>query len=241
PTAAGGKRGLAYNTASLTAPFMTSSQMGFAYNWVSNPDGFTWNAQSAIKYIPLLHSSDSMWTSTWNADAASAIKSGSEYLFSFNEPDLSTQANMSPQQAVTAWKTYMEPFAGQAKLCAPAVTNGGGAMGLTWLANFLSLCSGCTIDCVNIHWYDSYSNTAYFKSHVDNATTIGGNRPVFVSEFGTTDGTADQISGFLETVMPYMDSNDNVAGYAYFMVSNGLLVSGTSPSSYGSTYATYTG
>jgi len=35
------------------------------------------------------------------------------------------------------------------------------------------------------------------------------------------------------------DSNNDVAGYAYFMVSNGMLMSGNGMSPYGSTYATY--
>lgn len=38
------------------------------------------------------------------------------------EPDLQGQADMTIAQAVAAWKQYMEPFAGQAKLVAPAIT-----------------------------------------------------------------------------------------------------------------------
>ena len=36
------------------------------------------------------------------------------------------------------------------------------------------------------------------------------------------------------------DSNKDVLGYAYFMVSDGVLVTGTEASSYGQTYSTYT-
>ncbi|KAI6874278.1 hypothetical protein KC318_g18515, partial [Hortaea werneckii] len=102
-------------------------------------------------------------------------------------------------------------------------------------------CSDCQIDCVSIHWYDSYENTEYFKDHVNNATEIAPGKEVFVSEFGTTDGSDEQVSEFLQDVMPWMDSKDEVAGYAYFMVSEGMLVSGDSASSYGSTYMNYSG
>lgn len=199
-SSATGKRGLAYNDASLTTAFEGASEVSWAYNWGSSSSGLS----SSFKYIPLLWGTSSDFTSDWSDAASSAISSGSEYLFSFNEPDLSSQANLSPEDAATAYMTYMMPFADQAKLCAPAVTNGGGAMGLTWLSEFMTACSDCQIDCVSIHWYDSYENSDYFKDQVTNATSVGGGKPVFVSEFGCTDGSDDDIAGFLEEVMPWM-------------------------------------
>ena len=194
-----GKRGVAYNDASLTDCFAGSDYVSWGYNWGSASSGLG----SSFNYIPLLWGTSDDFTSSWSENAKAAIAAGSTHLFSFNEPDLSSQANLSPAEAASAWTTYMEPFAGQAKLCAPAVTNGGGDMGLTWLSNFLDACTDCTIDCVSIHWYDSYSNTDYFQEQVTNATTVSG-KPVFVSEFGSTDGSDDDITDFLQTVMPWM-------------------------------------
>lgn len=227
-----GKRGVAYNDASLTECFLDSPSIGWGYNWGSSSSGL----DSSLKFIPQLWGPTSDFTNSWSDNAQSAIDSGSTHLFSFNEPDLSSQCNLSPQEAAEGYKTYMEPFAGKAKLCAPSVTNGGGSMGLNWLSDFMDACSDCTIDCVNIHWYDSAENTEYFKDHVKNATDISGGKQVFVSEFGAT-GSDDQISSFLEEVMPWMDGQDSIGGYAYFMVSDGKLVSGGEPSSYGKTYA----
>ncbi|KAK4898242.1 hypothetical protein LTR27_004249 [Elasticomyces elasticus] len=232
----GGKRGLSYNDASLCSGLMSSPHVGWAYNWGSENGGFT--PSSSVNYIPTMWGLKMDFESVWSDNAQAAIDAGSEYLFSFNEPDMSTQANMSPEDAAAAYKTYMEPFAGKAKLCAPSVTNGGGEMGLTWLTNFLAACDGCTIDCVNIHWYAESSLTDYFKEQVTNATTVSG-KPVFVSEFAPTDGSDSDKSDFLQEVMPWMDSNNDVLGYAYFMVADGMLMSGTSPSSFGSTYLDY--
>ena len=67
---------------------------------------------------------------------------------------------------------------------------------------------------------------------MQNATDVAGGKPVFLTEFGAS-GSDDQISTFLEDVMPWMDGQDFVQGYAYFMVSDGLLNSGSSTSSYG--------
>ncbi|KAK6428336.1 hypothetical protein LTR95_015522, partial [Oleoguttula sp. CCFEE 5521] len=213
-----GKRGVAYEDASLTECFLNKPSVSWGYNWVSKPNGLP----SGFKYIPTLHNAESMWTDSWSADASAAISSGSTHLFAFNEPDMSSQANLTPEQAAAAYKTHMQPFAGQAKLCAPSVTNGGGAMGLDWLVAFMAACDGCTIDCVNVHWYDSAQHTDYFKSHVQNATDISGGKPVFVTEFGASGSDAD-VGTFLGDVMPWMDSQSWLEGYSYFMVKEGML------------------
>ena len=228
----GGKRGLAYNDVALTDAFSSNSKVGWAYNWGSSATGLASN----IKFIPLLWGTASTWTSVWSANAKAAIASGSTHLFSFNEPDMSTQANLSPADAAAAYKTYMMPFAGQAKLCAPAVTNGGGAMGLDWLMAFIDECQGCQIDCVSIHWYSPLEYADDFKVHVQNATDVSGGKEVFVSEFAPTTGSDSDIASFLGDVMPWMDSQSFIGGYAYFMVADGMLNSGSSTSTIGSAY-----
>lgn len=227
-----GKRGVAYNDAKLTDCLVSSPEISWGYNWGSSSSGLS----DSVKFIPTLWGPKSEFTNDWSKNAQSAIDSGSTHLFSFNEPDLSAQANLSPSEAADAYKQYMEPFAGKAKLCAPSVTNGGGSMGLSWLSSFLEACSDCTIDCVNIHWYDSAENTEYFKKHVSDAADTAPGKQIFVSEFAAT-GSDDQISKFLEDVMPWMDSNDDVGGYAYFMAGEGKLVSGSEQSAIGKVFA----
>jgi hypothetical protein len=112
---------------------------------------------------------------------------------------------MDVSTAAQAYMSYIQPFAGKAKLGALAVTNGGGSMGLTYLSNFISNCSSCTIDFVNIYWYNSATNFAYFKSHVEQAYTAGGNQPVWITEFAAT-GTDDEQNTFLEVVIPWLDA-----------------------------------
>lgn len=232
----GGKRGLAYNDASLTDCFTGGSEISWAYNWGSSAGDLA----SGLNFIPLLWGTATDFTSVWSENAKAAISSGSTTLFSFNEPDLAAQSNMSPAAAAAAYKEYMNPFGDSAKLCAPSVTNSGtDGQGLSWLSEFLDACTDCQIDCINIHWYDSAENTDYFKSHIEDAVKVANGKPIYVSEFGAT-GSDEQISEFLQEVMPYMDSNSNIAGYAYFMVSSGVLVTGTEPSSYGSVYKSYT-
>lgn len=75
----------------------------------------------------------------------------------------------------------MQPFAGKAKLCSPAITNGPPPMGTAWLDNFLKECKGCKVDCIAMHIYDSATNTAYYKEYIKG---IGQKykKPVWVTE-----------------------------------------------------------
>jgi hypothetical protein len=232
-TSSSSKRGLAYNDASLLTSFASSNKISWAYNWGST----TSSIPSNFEYVPLLWGTGSSFTSGWNAAATKAIASGSTHLMSFNEPDLSSQSNLSPSDAAAGYKTYMMPFAGKAQLGSPAVTNGGGSMGLTWLENFLSACTGCQIDFVAIHWYTGGDATA-FMDYVDQAYTAGGNRPLWITEFqGEGDATAQ--NSFLETVIPQLDASSKVQRYSYFMASDGnLLSTGSSLSALGETFAT---
>ncbi|KAM0155209.1 hypothetical protein ACHAQE_003706 [Botrytis cinerea] len=236
-SSSGGKRGVAYNTADYVKQFTGSSKVAWAYNWGSSSDGLS---ASGIEFVPLLWGLKSTFTGAWSAAASSAISSGSTHLMSFNEPDLSTQANIGASDAAAGYKTYMQPFAGKAKLGAPAVTNGASPMGLTWLKSFLSSCSDCTIDFVCIHWYDSASNVAYFKQYVQDAYTAGGNRPLWITEFQAS-GSTDEQNAFMKEVLPWLDASTMVDRYAWFMAdtaAGGLMSSTSALSTLGNTFKT---
>ncbi|KIX03598.1 uncharacterized protein Z518_07151 [Rhinocladiella mackenziei CBS 650.93] len=226
-----GKRGLSYNDASLTNAF-AGKGISWAYNWGSGPDGAI---VSGAEYVPMLWGSSSV--SGWSSAVQSAISSGSEHVLSFNEPDLSSQSNIDPSTAAQLHIENVAPLSGQVSIGSPAVTNGAGSnppMGTTWLQQFFDACAGqCNIDFVTFHWYDSASNVDYFKSHVqdviDTAAKNGVSK-VWLTEFGAS-GSDSDVASFLNDVIPWLDSQAAVERYAYFMCSDGLLVSGNSISS----------
>jgi len=229
----GGKRGLAYNDASLLSGFASSPQVSWVYNWASS----TSTVPSNLEYVPVLWGMGSQFTSVWNAYAA-----GASHLMSFNEPDYYGQADLSVSAAVAGYMQYMQPFAGEKQIGAPAVTNGGGSMGLTYLGNFISglkQAGGIWHFCC-VHWYDSASNIDYFKSFLQDASTTCEGKPIWLTEFGAS-GSTDQQTTFLETVLPWLDSQPFIARYAYFMVApDNLISSGTTVSPLGKTYADFT-
>ncbi|KAF2835697.1 glycoside hydrolase family 128 protein, partial [Patellaria atrata CBS 101060] len=228
----GSKRGLSYNDASLTECFENSGKISWAYNWGTTPDGLP----SSFEYVPTMWGLKYDFPTIWAKNAQAAIDAGSTCLFSFNEPDHVDQSGLSVPDAVVAYKKHMQPFAGKARIGSPSVTDGPAPMGLDYLDRFLSACSGCTVDFVNVHWYNSVNNVQYFKDHVTKAHTMSG-KPVWVTEFGTTDGSPEQIAEFLREVMEWMDAQDFVERYAYFMAAEGKLVSGANLNTVGQAYA----
>ncbi|EMD32449.1 hypothetical protein CERSUDRAFT_118787 [Gelatoporia subvermispora B] len=225
------KRGLSFNDASLTSDF-NSQQVSWAYNWAPSFEG---NLPTGVEFFPMLWGADSQHTDGWSDTATAAIANGATYLLGFNEPDLSAQSNLTPEQAASAWMQFMQPFAGKAKLIAPAITNGGAPMGTAWLDSFIAACPDCTIDGYAIHIYDSATNVQYYQNYISDAVTKYG-KEILVTEFGAT-GSASQQQEFLQQMVPFLDGLDGVSHYAWFMTAVGNLVnSDSSLSSLGETY-----
>lgn len=217
-----GKRGLAYNNAQLvSAVIHGSTTVSWAYNWGSTSALIP----SELEYVPMLWGLGNDHTGNWVSAANSAISSGSTHLLAFNEPDHAGQSNIDPATCAQGYLQHMQPFAGRAKLGAPAVTNGGGAMGLSYLKSFLDACQECTIDFVPIHWYDDHSNVEYFKKHIQDAHDVAGGRPIWITEFRATGSEAEQAA-FLKDVIPWLESTGYVDRYAYFYV-DGILMQST--------------
>ncbi|KAI9658645.1 MAG: hypothetical protein M1821_002205 [Bathelium mastoideum] len=252
------KRGVAYNVSSMVTPFEGDAQWG--YNWVTSANGLD---TSKFDYIPTLKDASGYWTSLWDA----AVKAASpKTIFTFNEPDNAGQANMAVSQCVSEFNTWIKPYFGSMEIVAPSVTNSQSQnQGLDYLDQFLSGCDGCQIDAINLHWYDSYENAQGLIDYVGNASQqmynnhpnfAGANKDTktfttYVTEFGFTDGinhndgqyhpaSDEQQAQALKTVLPYFDSQDFVKRYSYFMVYDGLMVSGDSVTQSGGVFQKYT-
>ncbi|KAL1954221.1 hypothetical protein VTO42DRAFT_1501 [Malbranchea cinnamomea] len=219
-----GKRGLAFNDLNALQIFLSKPVFSWSYNWAAT------GPTNGPEFVPMLWGPKT--SGEWTQSIEASLSAGAKCILGFNEPDLPSQANMSPQEAVDAWKTYMNPYAGRARLGSPAVTNGGGNMGLNWLRTFLDMCAGeCTVDFLAIHWYSPASEIEGFKRHVSQAIELArshGINEVWVTEFRGEGDPMAQIR-FLAEVLPWLDGTDGVGRYAYFMVDDLVTGGGLSP------------
>lgn len=78
------------------------------------------------------------------------------FLLAFNEPDLPSQANMSPALAAETWLTHIEPLRKRnpsVRCGSPAISNA--PEGVPWLQDFLQRirAGGGDVDFYCLHWY----------------------------------------------------------------------------------------
>ncbi|KFY70550.1 hypothetical protein V499_09084 [Pseudogymnoascus sp. VKM F-103] len=228
------KRGLAYNNAALASGFTgADSKVSWAYNWGSTTPAIP----SSFEYVPMIWGPQPIHSDGWTEAANAAIAKGSKHLLAFNEPDLPSQANLDVGTAAAGYKTFMQPFAGKARLGSPAVTNGPAPMGIAYFKSFMAACDGCTVDFVPMHWYDSASNVEGFKTHVNDMRDAAEGRKLWITEFGASGSNEDQ-ENFLREVIPWLDSNDAVERYAYFYA-DGALTQNSVVSALGNVFKTF--
>ncbi|PYH90339.1 hypothetical protein BO71DRAFT_402274 [Aspergillus ellipticus CBS 707.79] len=241
--ASGGKRGAAYNTAdtvhTLASNGGTSNgSIAWAYDWNMYNDG---SLPGGVEYIPMLWGAKMF--GSWFTAIETALASGSSYILGFNEPDSSSQADMSASTAASYYKTYITPFSGKAKLVTPAVTSSTtSGEGLSWMKSFLSDCSSCDLSVLAVHWYGD--SAAEFKSFVQQAMQVADDYNLdetWITEFALTSdmsagGDTSAGAKFLDEVIPWLDAQSGVGRYAYYMCADGYLLSGESLSESGKSY-----
>lgn len=233
------KRGLVYNDAGMANAFKQASgaKCGWAYNWGSSSDGLASN----IPYAPLLWGTQDTHTSHWDSDAEAAIAAGAPALLGFNEPDMASQSNMSPQDAATAHAKYFSKYVGRIPIVSPAVTNSGSpTQGRAWLKDFMTACDatpGCHVDKCAVHWYSPAQYASTLFDHIQGASEICGGKPIWLTEFAPA-GSDQEISDFLATNLPKLDALPALEAYSYFMVAQNILMSSsTALSTIGKVYA----
>jgi len=230
------KLGAAYNDASLIS--LVSSAC-WAYNWGDSPGG---TVPSGVEYTPMLWGTP--FFDGWTSAIESELAAGATHIMGFNEADLSTQANLSPADAVTYYKELITPYKNSATLVTPSVTNGAGDdMGLGWMSTYLDICNGtCGQKVMNIHWYAGgtvESMMENLQDHVTQAIALANKHNIFevwLTEFGSVGVDSDTENEFLTQALAFLNGNSSVGRYAYFMTGDGTLLNGDALSSLGEVY-----
>ena len=201
--------------------------MSWWYNWGAQPNGgvpANYLAQYQMDYYPMI------WGSNYNVNgvetyllANPAIK----YLLVLNEPNLTSQSNLTPQQAAALWPDFEAISAKTGvKIVGPAITWGtmsGYSDPVVWLDAFYAAYQAANnnrqpqIDYISFHWYD-YG----LGGQLDRLTKYG--KPFWVTEFANwhsqTDGAQIDTLAKQEAQMKDMvatcESRADVFRYAWF-------------------------
>jgi len=201
---------------------------------------------SKVEYIPMA------W-GAWSTDGlrkglqssvAPHIRSGKVKRFlGFNEPDKSNQANMSYKAALKYWPV-LESL--KIPLCSPACANPEGVnddtvQGVrgTWMRDFMTEADrlGYRVDYTGVHWYGG-THVADFKAKMRRIYEKYGKRPILITEFAPADWEAKTLAqnrhkphlvlAFMKEVLPWLERQDWVAGYAWYSFEHNQAVGHTS-------------
>ena len=142
-------------------------------------------------------------------------------LLGFNEPDGKEQANMSVEQALAAWPS-LEKL--KIPLCSPSAIH----PDREWMKNFMAGAEekGYRVDYIGVHSYGGTS-AENFKAKLKRTYEMYGGRPLLITEFAPADWntkgdfsknrmTTAKVLAFAKEVLPWMEEQDWIAGYAWF-------------------------
>lgn len=209
-----------------------SLDLSWNYSWNSEliaeqPDG--------VEFLPMI------WGAWGEAgvrrriekDILPQYKQGKIHRFlAFNEPDMKLQSDLSVEKVLGYWPVLEEAGI---PLASPSV---GHAFG-TWMQGFMQqIESNCfRVEYTAIHWYKN-PNPDKFKQDMIDAYYHYGQRPILLTEFAPADWDAtnpdenrhskEAVLSFAKEVLPWMERQPFIAGYAWFPFKSSFAPGSTS-------------
>ena len=221
------KRGIAYDMADPLDFAALSPGVSWWYNWSPQP-----NTSAPTNYLSAYQMDfyPMIWGATYDVNAVETYLLANptiKYLLVMNEPNLTSQSNLTPQQAAAIWPDFEAISAKTGvKIVGPAITWGtmpNYTDPVEWLDAFYAAYEAANnnqqpqIDYIAFHWYD-YGLSA----QLDRLTKYG--KPFWVTEFANWHSQNDgaQITTLAEQEAQMQDmvntceTRTDVFRYAWF-------------------------
>ena len=215
------KRGVSFdfnNNADLEALQPGTS---WFYNWGGTPNSAitdTYNSEYGYEFCPMA------WNAGYNASAIRTyVKAHPEckYILAFNEPNLTDQAYMTPQQAAAAWPA-LKALAQELglKIISPACNYSSWSTYSTpkaWFDAFFQLVDINDVDGIAIHSYmgGAISTLGYVEQYYGYY-----HKPIWLTEFcewdNFTGNALQQRQGMIDMI-DSLERTDHCARYAWFI------------------------
>jgi len=189
------------------------------YNWGRGEfDTINHHGYEKIEYVPMI------WNATNSTEVNKKINDviNNKYknLLTYNEPDLTEQANMSVEQALSFWPNLQSH---QYRLSSPA-TAYWPSISPTWFQPFMQEIANRNyqLDFITIHAYpenfEGKDLANWFIENIIKPTYETYHKPIWITEFSTIGNavTKEGTAEFLEYVMPMLDELEYVERYSYF-------------------------
>ncbi|MFI1409098.1 glycosyl hydrolase [Streptomyces sp. NPDC020707] len=234
-------KGVGLNPTAGATKALVDSGAKWYHNWASSSGKL--RRPAGVEYVPTIWGPQSVTS----AELGNAAKEGKN-LLGFNEPDMPSQANMTPEQALDLWPKLQQTGL---NLGAPAVATDADKAG-GWLDRFMKGASdrGLRVDFIPVHWYGSdfsYKATYQLAAYLERIHKRY-KKPIWLTEYALIDfskGTPrypseQEQTAFIKTSTETLNKMDYVDRYAWFALSTQTsptgLYNGTSPNASGNTF-----
>jgi len=188
----------------------------YSWNWKRIPQQI-----DSSEFVPMIWG---RWNTQQriNDDVIPQYNAGlTKRLLGFNEPDMDKQANMSVEEAVDMWEILENT---NIPLASPSFGHSDRDWAIDWFAKTDEMC--LRQEMAALHWYKG-PNADMFKREMQKAYELyGGQLPLLITEFAVADWTARslednrystaQVLEFAKIVIPWMEQQDWILGYAWF-------------------------
>jgi Glycosyl hydrolase catalytic core len=175
------KRGIASSRYLETDPGALSGLGAtWAYDWSTQPPP----PDRRLEWVPMVRGSRSVTPTVLGSLRAAARAGRARYLLGFNEPDSSSQADMTPGEAARLWPELERTGL---KLGSPAPQVAGDG----WLARFMALAKPrhLEVDFIALHYYQDFTNPRAVQTLRRQLTQIHDayRKPIWITEIGAID------------------------------------------------------
>jgi RNA polymerase sigma factor (sigma-70 family) len=216
PAESSAKKGVGAWAFSGATEALAQSGASWYYTWSATPGV---SGPSGVQFVPMIWGAADV-----NASTLSQVKQEGPDLLGFNEPDMASQSNMTPAQALSLWPQLM---ATGMQLGSPAVADDGATPG-GWLDQFMSgaAAHGYRVNFITLHWYgadfatgaavsqlQSYLQAVYSRYHL----------PIWLTEFALANfggspetPTPQQQAAFVTAATAMLQNLSYVQRYAWF-------------------------
>lgn len=221
PVAAHKKRGVA-SARYLASDPTVLSRLGaaWAYDWSATAPP----RRAGPPWVPMVWGSGSVTPAVLTSLEVARRAGRVRDLLGFNEPDSSSQANMTPAQAAALWPR-LEQTGLRLGSPAPAVPGDG------WLARFMALARArhLRVDFIALHYYQDFTNPSAVSGLRRQLEAIHREygKPLWITEIGALDlrrwhepmarpPTRALAVAYMQRVFAMLDALPFVARYAWF-------------------------
>ncbi len=174
-----------------------------------------------------------IWGHTGNEQTASGIakeidgiaSAGYSTVLGFNEPDNTSQSNLSVATAIALWPSVT----GNAALRVGSPATQANTSGQAWLKSFMQQVESDTtgtlrVDFIAAHWYGWNSGScdkdaASLESYVRWLEALPGGRPIWLTEWGClnqSNPTADVVQAFFSGAIAMFAKHPRIERYAWY-------------------------